>query len=69
MNAFYLSVLGLSRILQIARVAKYRQQFTPNHIETKDLMHKPSQGNIGSNFNQVDYWGPGIPNCKAHSSS
>lgn len=46
-------MLGLSRILQIARVAKYRQQFTPNHIETKDLMHKPSQGNISSNLNQL----------------
>uniref|UniRef100_A0A914LNL2 Cyclic nucleotide-binding domain-containing protein n=1 Tax=Meloidogyne incognita TaxID=6306 RepID=A0A914LNL2_MELIC len=43
-------ILGLSRILQIARVAKYRQQFTPNHIETKDL--KPAQSVIGSNFNQ-----------------
>uniref|UniRef100_A0A915PCA1 PAS domain-containing protein n=1 Tax=Meloidogyne floridensis TaxID=298350 RepID=A0A915PCA1_9BILA len=44
-------ILGLSRILQIARVAKYRQQFTPNHIETKDL--KPAQSVIGSNFNQA----------------
>ncbi|CAK5087375.1 unnamed protein product [Meloidogyne enterolobii] len=44
-------ILGLSRILQIARVAKYRQQFTPNHIETKDL--KPAQSVIGSNFNQL----------------
>ncbi|KAI6225500.1 PAS fold and Ion transport and Cyclic nucleotide-binding domain containing protein [Aphelenchoides fujianensis] len=41
-------VLGLSRILQIARIAKSRQQF--NQIETKDL-HKSSTG-ITSNFNQ-----------------
>jgi hypothetical protein len=53
-NQRIFSVLGLSRILQIARVAKYRQQFTPNHIETKDLMNRSSQGNIGSNFNQVN---------------
>uniref|UniRef100_A0A1I8BEB9 Potassium voltage-gated channel protein eag n=1 Tax=Meloidogyne hapla TaxID=6305 RepID=A0A1I8BEB9_MELHA len=46
-------ILGLSRILQIARVAKYRQQFTPNHIETKDL--KPAQSIIGSNFNQSSF--------------
>ncbi|KAF7635807.1 hypothetical protein Mgra_00004719 [Meloidogyne graminicola] len=44
-------ILGLSRILQIARVAKYRQQFTPNHIETKDL--RPSHSIITSNFNQL----------------
>ncbi|CAB3397957.1 unnamed protein product [Caenorhabditis bovis] len=40
---------GLSRILQIARIAKSKQQF--NQIETKDL-HKAS-GNTSSNFNQV----------------
>ncbi|PIC25616.1 hypothetical protein B9Z55_018480 [Caenorhabditis nigoni] len=40
---------GLSRILQIARIAKSKQQF--NQIETKDL-HK-SPGNTSSNFNQV----------------
>ncbi|KAK0411630.1 hypothetical protein QR680_005757 [Steinernema hermaphroditum] len=41
--------LGLGRILQIARIAKSRQQF--NQIETKDL-HK-SVVSASSNFNQV----------------
>uniref|UniRef100_A0A8R1TYY1 Uncharacterized protein n=1 Tax=Onchocerca volvulus TaxID=6282 RepID=A0A8R1TYY1_ONCVO len=40
---------GFSRILQIARIAKSRQQF--NHIETKDL-HKTASV-TSSNFNQV----------------
>ncbi|CAI4222992.1 unnamed protein product [Auanema sp. JU1783] len=40
---------GLSRILQIARIAKSKQQF--NQIETKDL-HK-SSAPASSNFNQV----------------
>ncbi|CAI5453392.1 unnamed protein product [Caenorhabditis angaria] len=40
---------GLSRILQIARIAKSKQQF--NQIETKDL-HKAA-GTTTSNFNQV----------------
>uniref|UniRef100_A0A915C2F1 Uncharacterized protein n=1 Tax=Parascaris univalens TaxID=6257 RepID=A0A915C2F1_PARUN len=40
---------GFSRILQIARIAKSKQQF--NQIETKDL-HK-NVGQISSNFNQV----------------
>uniref|UniRef100_A0A1I7XM98 PAC domain-containing protein n=1 Tax=Heterorhabditis bacteriophora TaxID=37862 RepID=A0A1I7XM98_HETBA len=40
---------GLSRILQIARIAKSKQQF--NQIETKDL-HKTSAP-ASSNFNQV----------------
>uniref|UniRef100_A0A914CJQ5 Uncharacterized protein n=1 Tax=Acrobeloides nanus TaxID=290746 RepID=A0A914CJQ5_9BILA len=42
-------MLGLSRILQIARIAKSRQQF--NQIETKDL-HK-SSASVSSNFNQL----------------
>lgn len=42
-------ILGLSRILQIARLAKSRQQF--NQIETKDL-HK-TVAPASSNFNQV----------------
>lgn len=42
--------LGLSRILQIARVVKYRQQF--NQIETKDF-HKNFQNPNSSNFNQL----------------
>ncbi|CAD5232713.1 unnamed protein product [Bursaphelenchus xylophilus] len=42
-------VLGLSRILQIARIAKSRQQF--NQIETKDL-HKAGSG-VSSHFNQL----------------
>jgi hypothetical protein len=43
-------VLGLSRILQIARIAKSRQQFS--QIETKDL-HKTTVTGVSSNFNQV----------------
>ncbi|KAI6190385.1 PAS fold and Ion transport and Cyclic nucleotide-binding domain containing protein [Aphelenchoides bicaudatus] len=43
-------VLGLSRILQIARIAKSRQQF--NQIETKDL-HKTAAPGVSSNFNQL----------------
>uniref|UniRef100_A0A915DA47 Cyclic nucleotide-binding domain-containing protein n=1 Tax=Ditylenchus dipsaci TaxID=166011 RepID=A0A915DA47_9BILA len=38
------------RILQIARVAKYRQQF--NQIETKDF-HKHASSNTSSNFSQA----------------
>ncbi|CEF62317.1 Potassium voltage-gated channel subfamily H member 5 [Strongyloides ratti] len=43
---------GLSRILQIARIAKSKQQF--NQIDTKDLQrsHK-SIASVSSNFNQV----------------
>lgn len=44
-------VLGLSRILQIARIAKSRQQF--NQFETKDL-HKSSAPT--SNFNHVSFF-------------
>ncbi|KAK6055006.1 PAS domain S-box protein [Cooperia oncophora] len=40
---------GLSRILQIARIAKSKQQF--NQIETKDL-HKTTTS-VSSNFTQV----------------
>jgi hypothetical protein len=43
-------VLGLSRILQIARIAKSRQQF--NQIETKDL-HSTKVTGASSNLNQV----------------
>uniref|UniRef100_A0AC35GLB5 LOV domain-containing protein n=1 Tax=Panagrolaimus sp. PS1159 TaxID=55785 RepID=A0AC35GLB5_9BILA len=43
-------ILGLSRILQIARLAKSRQQF--NQIETKDL-HKSAAAPASSNFNQL----------------
>lgn len=42
-------ISGLSRILQIARIAKSKQQF--NQIETKDL-HKTTAPS-SSNFNQV----------------
>lgn len=45
-------VLGLSRILQIARIAKSRQQF--NQFETKDL-HK-SVAPTTSNFNHVSFY-------------
>ncbi|KAI3415599.1 hypothetical protein GPALN_005201 [Globodera pallida] len=46
-------ILGLSRILQIARVAKYRQQFTPNNIETKDLLKSRAYPGLqSSNFQQ-----------------
>lgn len=46
--------LGLSRILQIARVAKYRQQFS--QIETKDLYPLRAVSSAPtSNFNQVSY--------------
>uniref|UniRef100_A0A914H0C3 Potassium voltage-gated channel protein eag n=1 Tax=Globodera rostochiensis TaxID=31243 RepID=A0A914H0C3_GLORO len=47
-------ILGLSRILQIARVAKYRQQFTPNNIETKDLLKSRAYPGLqSSNFQQL----------------
>uniref|UniRef100_A0AC34FKF2 PAC domain-containing protein n=2 Tax=Panagrolaimus sp. ES5 TaxID=591445 RepID=A0AC34FKF2_9BILA len=46
-------ILGLSRILQIARLAKSRQQF--NQIETKDL-HKSASAPASSNFNQVNFF-------------
>ena len=51
-NIFRFLVLGLSRILQIARLAKSRQQF--NQIETKDLHKMPTHAS--SNFNQVNFF-------------